>query len=195
MGNLLGREVLLEPPNSLLLRIVARLLLLLILHVPADRPAMLDILVHDDLDGDVLALEHLLRLGPARRVVVMVVLRDREAHRLGDALELAGVCDARRVRGVHGVPEAVRHERIAAAPAETGEAKLSFGIRLAEGAGERSETRDLLGPVVDEEGDKDEEREGPREGALEERAFCVDGVYCGKRPSGNLATWYDIVLS
>lgn len=149
--------MLLEPPDSLLLRIVARLLLLLILHVPTNRPAMLDVLVHDDLDRDVLALELLLRLGPARRVVIVVILRDREARRLGDVLELVGVLDARRVRGVRGVPEAVRRERIAAAPAEAGEAELGRGVCLAEGAGERSEARDLLGPVVDEEGDEDEE--------------------------------------
>lgn len=178
----------LEPLDSLLLGIIARKLLFLILHVSTNRPAMLHVIVHDDLDGHVLLLELRLRLCTARRVVVVVVFRDSETDGLRHTLELVGVLDARWVRSDSRVPEGVGGEGVASAPAETNESKLRLRVVLAQGADESREARDLLGGIVDHEGDEEEERKRLRQGALEERGLRVHGVPRGQRPGRELAT-------
>lgn len=168
LGHLIYSEMLLEPVDCLVPGLVPLRLLVRVRQIRAHRPSMVHALEHDNLKViESLAPEQRLRLLRTLRVVLLVRLRHGKAYRLGDALELFGKSDARRVRGERRVEEVVQREGIAAAPAEASETDLRIGVRRTE---VRDEAADLIylrrAGVAQEERDPVEDEQGWQEEPL-----------------------------
>lgn len=144
-----SRQILLEPLDPLLLRVVHGLLLLLVLPVAPEREPMHLIFVRHDLMRHVRLLVHdLLDLRNLLLVQQTVRRPERQAQRLLDRVEVArdgderGVARVRRVDALLGLLAAVRGQYgVPAAPAEADDADLVRAGDHADGADEAVDER------------------------------------------------------
>ena len=175
-----GVQILLEPTHNLLQHLFESLLLPFDLQVGADRPTMVDALIHSHLDvlQPFLRQDFLRFLGPLL-IVLGIVRRHGQAEWFGDHMELSGELDEGRVAGGGRVEESVLCEREASAPAEADVPKLrAGGMRVTEGGSDFGNDADLLGDVSNDQWHEEEERCGDgdvtlQEGLLVRRALVV----------------------